>query len=194
MMDLSMLTIGGAPWLNLLNTVYRSQQHDVDLLENASALREWLIRNELIPSDEWPSIEPDKSKLVAKLARLRDICRTLLRECKQRNGIGREAVQPLQEWLQRIPLQMELNLEDGCLIERYRATDRLDDIVYRIAVSAIHTLQSLPLERIRQCEHADCILHFADTSKAGRRRWCSMETCGNRHKAAEFYARKKQNR
>jgi predicted RNA-binding Zn ribbon-like protein len=83
-------------------------------------------------------------------------------------------------------------LEDGTPMAHYRATDRIDDILYRIGLSAVDTLRSLPLDRIRECEHTDCILHFADTSKAGKRRWCSMETCGNRHKAAEFYARKKQ--
>ena len=36
--------------------------------------------------------------------------------------------------------------------------------------------------RIRMCAADDCGLLFVDTSRPGRRRWCSMERCGNRAK------------
>ena len=41
------------------------------------------------------------------------------------------------------------------------------------------------------CRHAaeDCGWLFLDTSRSGRRRWCSMQSCGNRAKARRFYAR-----
>ncbi|HIC14689.1 MAG TPA: CGNR zinc finger domain-containing protein, partial [Gemmatimonadetes bacterium] len=41
--------------------------------------------------------------------------------------------------------------------------------------------------RIRQCASEDCIYWFLDTSKSGRRRWCSMARCGNRAKVAKHY-------
>ncbi|CAL9302348.1 MULTISPECIES: CGNR zinc finger domain-containing protein [unclassified Streptomyces] len=36
--------------------------------------------------------------------------------------------------------------------------------------------------RVRECGAHDCHLLFVDTSRPGRRRWCSMERCGNREK------------
>jgi CGNR zinc finger/Putative stress-induced transcription regulator len=36
--------------------------------------------------------------------------------------------------------------------------------------------------RIRVCAAENCGLLLVDTSRAGRRRWCSMELCGNRAK------------
>jgi len=36
--------------------------------------------------------------------------------------------------------------------------------------------------RIRKCGASDCEVYFIDTSKAHRRRWCSMQNCGNREK------------
>lgn len=36
--------------------------------------------------------------------------------------------------------------------------------------------------RIRVCAAENCGLLLVDTSRAGRRRWCSMELCGNRTK------------
>lgn len=36
--------------------------------------------------------------------------------------------------------------------------------------------------RIHQCAAEDCQLLFVDASHGARRRWCSMERCGNRAK------------
>jgi predicted RNA-binding Zn ribbon-like protein len=44
-------------------------------------------------------------------------------------------------------------------------------------------------ERLRVCAHPACILHFYDTSRSGRRQWCSMAACGNRAKARRHYER-----
>jgi len=46
-------------------------------------------------------------------------------------------------------------------------------------------------DRIRTCAADDCILHFYDDSRSGRRRWCSMATCGNRAKARRHYEHKR---
>jgi len=44
-------------------------------------------------------------------------------------------------------------------------------------------------DRIRTCAADDCHLVYVDTSRPGRRRWCSMEHCGNRHKVRAHRAR-----
>lgn len=43
-----------------------------------------------------------------------------------------------------------------------------------------------PLERVRRCGGAGCGWLFRDTSRGGRRRWCSMSTCGNTAKVRRF--------
>jgi predicted RNA-binding Zn ribbon-like protein len=46
------------------------------------------------------------------------------------------------------------------------------------------------LQRVRACPGlGDCGWLFLDTSKSGRRRWCSMEGCGSRAKMRRYYAR-----
>jgi len=44
---------------------------------------------------------------------------------------------------------------------------------------------------IRECEGAQCGWFFLDESRNRKRRWCSMEACGNRAKARRFYRRKR---
>lgn len=39
---------------------------------------------------------------------------------------------------------------------------------------------------IRQCANPRCLLLFVDASRPGKRRWCSMERCGNRAKIATY--------
>lgn len=43
--------------------------------------------------------------------------------------------------------------------------------------------------RIRQCEADSCSIYFVDTSRSGRRRWCSMAACGNKAKVAALRKR-----
>jgi predicted RNA-binding Zn ribbon-like protein len=53
-----------------------------------------------------------------------------------------------------------------------------------IARDAIDLFAHQPEVRIKQCENPTCPLLFIDTSRAQRRRWCSMERCGNMTKVA----------
>lgn len=57
-----------------------------------------------------------------------------------------------------------------------------------IAADAIETLTPPRVSRIRVC--SECQMMFLDSSRAGRRRWCSSATgCGNRAKVRNHRAR-----
>jgi predicted RNA-binding Zn ribbon-like protein len=58
-----------------------------------------------------------------------------------------------------------------------------------VAAAAAKLLASGNRERLRRCAAADCGLWFYDTSRGGKRRWCSMARCGNRAKVAAHYRR-----
>ncbi|MFG3225274.1 CGNR zinc finger domain-containing protein [Kitasatospora sp. NPDC048194] len=63
-------------------------------------------------------------------------------------------------------------------------------LVSTLARDAIALLTGPHADRIRECGAPDCQLLFVDTSRPGRRRWCSMERCGNRHKVRALRARR----
>jgi predicted RNA-binding Zn ribbon-like protein len=44
-------------------------------------------------------------------------------------------------------------------------------------------------DRVRECAAADCQLLFVDTSRPGRRQWCSMARCGNIAKTRAYRGR-----
>ena len=59
-----------------------------------------------------------------------------------------------------------------------------------LAIAAV-TLLADPREagRVKLCPGRDCGWLFLDETRGGRRRWCSMATCGNREKARRSYGR-----
>ncbi|MEN3148876.1 CGNR zinc finger domain-containing protein [Neorhizobium sp. IRAMC:178] len=55
---------------------------------------------------------------------------------------------------------------------------------------AITSLELIPVERrIGRCEGEPCGGYFLDSSRSRPRRWCSMDTCGNRAKVRGFRGR-----
>jgi predicted RNA-binding Zn ribbon-like protein len=60
----------------------------------------------------------------------------------------------------------------------------VDDLLPRIAAACAHLICEADFRYVRNCEGPTCSLYFLDVSKNHRRRWCSMEVCGNRAKAA----------
>jgi predicted RNA-binding Zn ribbon-like protein len=74
-------------------------------------------------------------------------------------------------------------------------SERLDDLgrmLWPIARSAAELLTSEDLERVGECaDDRGCGYLFFDTSRNRSRRWCNMESCGNRAKAQRHYRRTK---
>lgn len=53
-------------------------------------------------------------------------------------------------------------------------------------------LTGTKLDKVRRCANPDCGWLFLDDSRAGKRRWCSMTSCGNRAKARRHYHKVKE--
>jgi predicted RNA-binding Zn ribbon-like protein len=59
-----------------------------------------------------------------------------------------------------------------------------------VAVDAVELLTGADVGRVRECGAADCALLFVDSSRPGRRRWCSEGACGTRARSAAYRARR----
>jgi predicted RNA-binding Zn ribbon-like protein len=58
--------------------------------------------------------------------------------------------------------------------------------------SAGDLLTGNKLDKVKRCANPECGWLFLDDSRAGKRRWCSMESCGNRAKARRHYHRSRE--
>ena len=68
----------------------------------------------------------------------------------------------------------------------------LDLMLWPIVRDAAELLTSGDLALVRECQsYSGCGWLFVDTSKNHRRRWCSMEDCGNKAKVRRFRTRRR---
>lgn len=67
----------------------------------------------------------------------------------------------------------------------------LDWMLWPIAYSAAEVLTGSLAERVKACPGEGCGWIFVDQSRNRSRRWCDMQSCGNREKARRHYHRGK---
>ncbi|MGW0181305.1 CGNR zinc finger domain-containing protein [Nocardia sp. NPDC003345] len=82
--------------------------------------------------------------------------------------------------------------------EGYRRWDlgsapRVEDALGVVASDAVDIISGDRDGRLALCASPTCRAAFFDTSRSRTRRWCDMNTCGNREKKARFNAGKHRN-
>lgn len=158
--------------LDLVNTRWPDEAGWHDLLDDPAARAHWLRR--------W-GLGEDDARAAANLRQARGAVLGVLEHPGQPtpeamlNGILRRGhLRPVLK--DGVPGQ-HADIATGWNAGWTAARDLLDLLAARPA-------------RVKQCAGDDCVLWFADTTKSGTRRWCSMAACGNRAKARRYYGRR----
>ena len=76
---------------------------------------------------------------------------------------------------------------------RLSPPSRVEDALGVIAADAISILAGERDGRLALCASPTCRAAFFDTSQSRTRKWCDMNTCGNRQKKARFVAKHGKN-
>lgn len=191
--------VGGDVVIDLLNTVTAREAEPIDWLDSYEQALEWATltqhfdRRVLAALEQLSTAEPAAAALA--LQRLRELRETVYDVVA---GAIRGEVQP-QERLGRLEslwkdavAHARLSLSDRRAdLELAVESSRLDYLGHELALRAFELLQTFPVARTRICMGARCGWIFIDRSKAGRRRWCDMATCGNAAKSRRHYERKR---
>ena len=177
--------IGGHPALDLANAVFnrRVPEPDNELLKSARDVGSWFEASGLAGADEAEAIAGiGDNMFVDRIRAVREASARLfgsiaaerppatedlsfLLDCAA-NGLGGDAI--------------GLNgVRPDLGRARWRDPDAVTAVLAMLAVEGFFTL---PRERLRSCPR--CGWLFLDTSRGGKRRWCSMRTCGNREKVS----------
>ncbi len=181
---------GNALWVDFLNTEpARPGGGRNDLISTPDAFVRWARAASLIISED--VFQPDEIWLEDAL-RFRTTLRNGAEALIADRNPPTATIAAVNEKLARSPVVSTL-IKGGSGWEVKRRSDArsADALLGRLAADFAETLASGRTDRLRQCEHPSCVMMFIDTSKNGKRRWCSMETCGNREKAAGRRARSK---
>lgn len=194
--------------LDLLNTEARSDGAVVDYWRSGDAVRAWLARQGIAAAQpagrhadgqaesqpgEQASGQAGGAALLARALALRALARRLIAGRKT----AEEGSAPLADETDIAALNDYLHAylgaphlargEDGKLaLTRTARGDAVASLLGPVAEAVAQLLVEGDFTLVRQCEHPDCILWFYDRTKSHKRRWCSMASCGNRYKAAQF--------
>jgi predicted RNA-binding Zn ribbon-like protein len=172
--------------LDFLNTRKYLKGRTSDLISHPEALRVWLAGVCFQDDGTDSKLSPPAERLLFDEAhRLRGAIRTALEAHVSGEPVPPSSLHALNHALEmsRFKTRLTHDGEKLTLLRRDTAPASLAALS-RIALAAGALLTEFDHRRIRQCRSDKCVVWFLDTSKSGRRRWCSMATCGNRAKAA----------
>jgi predicted RNA-binding Zn ribbon-like protein len=178
--------------LSFANTFELSRGRIRDRIATPDDLRGWLARE---VDDKASIIESLRSPPVARTVhdealRLRSAIRELLATYSAGTAAGPGTILVINRALVTSTISHEVVVSGGVLT--VREEERCESplaLLAPIARSAGMLLASVDRGRLRRCAAPRCPVWFVDSSKGGRRRWCSMARCGNRRKAARHRER-----
>ena len=182
------LFLGGHPALDFLNTRMRVDQGIVDLLESDADVLAWLKQAGL-PSPA-AGVKARPRSLLRSAQRLREGIRSLV---EKRKAGRRGDPSILNSFLAAGPSCRRLvwKAPRSLRIDTVRRQDTPASILAPVAEAAADLLTTADFNLIKRCEGETCVLWFSDQTKSHKRRWCSMETCGNRRKVAAYRKRRR---
>ena len=194
---------GGTLALDLLNTRRFNADQPLDLLQSPEDLIIWLTAAGLpdgADCAELSSSPPNRRILLDEALWLRrdillivqslvagelpppytvDALNRILTESGTSFRLDSLTIPPEGDQEERMEGQLVLNVHEHI--------SSVLGVLQPIALSAARIVTEANPTRIRQCASSNCMYWFLDTSKSGRRRWCSMSRCGNRAKVAKHY-------
>lgn len=179
--------LGGRPSLDLVNTLRERWRRRVETLVMPRDLAIWLER---------AGMAGDPRAVTERALEDTRALREAIDGCVVATATGAAvpgpAIAVIDAWLPYAATRPALELgPDGAprLSERAAFTS-VERALGAIALDAATMLgRDDERARIRICASETCSARFYDRSPAGRRRWCSMRTCGNEAKARRHRAR-----
>ncbi len=190
--ETSFLFLGNRLCLDFINSEIVTVGQRTSLIQNFADLGEWLFEAGVATQAEieeqtasWNA--PQKEEFVQQALAFRALLRRMAEQITTDHDVADAVLDAINQSLRQRQGHQVLrrSAADYTLFTQYHQSAA--GLLTSIAASAADLLAQSDLGRVHKCENPQCILYFYDTSKNHARRWCSMEACGNRAKAAAHY-------
>jgi len=143
-------------------------------LADPEALRDWVNQFGVAGPAGTPSLAR-----VRQARRLREAVHELITAAR-RGAVASDSARELVNRMAAWPVPAPALDPAGRLA--WTAGDPVAATLALIARDALDLVGSGAVDRVRACANPDCGALFHDGSRPGRRRWCSMDSCGNQSK------------
>ncbi|MGH2407070.1 MAG: CGNR zinc finger domain-containing protein [Candidatus Limnocylindrales bacterium] len=130
-------------------------------------------------------------KLLSRVRRTRAAMRGLVEASVERRSPSRSDLTEVNRALRTHYVTVLVPSTDGVTMGHRHEGDPIDGAMARLTESIARYLGEGKIDRLRVCANESCAWAFFDSSRTGRRKWCDMNTCGNRAKAARHRERLK---
>jgi len=189
--------IAGHLALDLVNTVTARDSVPHDWLASPDALLQWAALTSRFAARDLAALArqaaADRRAAGAALGRCRRLRETLhdtLVALISGRAVPAAVLQALDRLRRSAAARSALVASrSGVAARPTLAGSGLDLVADEVLADALRLLEAPALDRLRVCGGAHCGWLFLDQSKAGRRRWCDMATCGAAQKALQFRQR-----
>jgi predicted RNA-binding Zn ribbon-like protein len=177
--------IGGHPALDLANTVFdrRVPEPDNELLQSARDIGNWFKAAGLASARQAAAISGIAGEpFVQRVHAVREASAEIFGSIAADEAPAAAALSFLFTSAASGLADNAVDL-DGTkprlVLARWRDPDVVTAVLAMLSIEGFYTL---PRERLRSCPRCEWL--FLDTSRGGKRRWCSMQVCGNREKVS----------
>lgn len=195
------LWLGNLPCLDLVNTEAMSDGVPVDRLASIADLLAWLGEAGILTesaarqAEERLKGKAEASAVFRRALALRSRLRRMAERLTEGKGPSEEQLAAINRVLAEQPTHPKLvRRPGGWVLTKVPERESAMQLLAPLAESAAWLIAEGNLSLLRRCENPRCVLYFYDTTRNGRRRWCSMAGCGSRAKAAAYYRRQRGGR
>lgn len=185
--------------LDFLNTQIIDDGEPKDLLNDFEDFVEWVEAVKLLEPGQAERLirdwarQSETKKFFGEVKEFRRSLREMIEAITKIKAVKPATIKMINGVLSHEYGYHELVKTESGFAKRFRANfEHPQQLLIPIAESAADLISYGNPKNIRKCESPTCILYFYDTTKNHGRRWCSMNACGNRAKAAAFYKRSRK--
>ncbi|MFK4911922.1 CGNR zinc finger domain-containing protein [Lactococcus garvieae] len=181
--------------LNLVNTQIMRYKKKIELINDETDLLSWILIQKKLTSSVPQKYQLD---ILESAVRTQDITEKVL---KLREVIGSELQHfmnheiSLENWISDINKKLHNLPFTSYIVDNDHVLVPYNSTGYRAFLSVIYLslselIENEDIKKLKHCANPECILIFLD--KTGRRKWCSMDICGNRNKSKKFTKKQKE--
>src|SRR5256885_4869568 len=169
-----------------------------DHLDSPSAALDWLVEHDLMHREarvhllaQYDASPGSGLETLGRLRRVRQAMRGVLESAATQRAPDARDLDEINRALRTHYIYELVPATDGVSLDHRHQGDPVDGAIARLAEAIARELIQGNTDRLRICENPQCRWVFKDTSRTGKRKWCSMRSCGNRAKVARHRARRR---
>ncbi|WP_393074173.1 CGNR zinc finger domain-containing protein [Streptomyces sp. LN704] len=182
--------IGGRPALNFVATLGKRHTTPLERLPDPAALARWITEAGLHTGADDGPVRITEADL-GHARTLREAVYRVVRAAMLEEAPDPDDVTRVNEAaaLPDLAPQFAEPYDGPRPVLRWTAGRPGPAALATVARDAVLLIGGPLLGRVKECENPTCSLLFLDDSQARRRRWCSMDRCGNLAKVAGYRSR-----